>query len=154
MRAFIQALETDTERFRTLSGYLGSQQQAILDRDVPEMERVNPLIEDLTTVLSKSAEKRTKVMKKYGAQATTKGVEKLFSKVQPALKNRILQQWEELVELHQECCSTNERNGRLLSLQQQAINKILVADNANSRAGYNADGYDTSGSSSLSLARA
>ena len=154
MRAFIQALETDTERFRTLSSYLGSQQQAILDRNVPELERLNPLIEDLTTALGESAGRRNNLLKKYKVAANKEGIEKLFSKVQPPLKLRILKLWEALAGLHEECHTTNERNGRLLSLQQQVINKILSAGSNNPHAGYSADGYDTSGASSLSLARA
>ncbi|WP_461537454.1 flagellar protein FlgN [Spongorhabdus nitratireducens] len=154
MRLFIESLDQDIRQFRTLTQHLEAQQRAILDRDTKAMDQLNPRIETLASDLAASAYRRSVLLKKHHMPLSREGISQLFSKARPQLQHKVLQCWDELTLIHEQCRAINERNGRLLSLQQQTINKILNGGQTQMSAGYTADGHDMSDNSSLSLARA
>ncbi|WP_313499701.1 flagella synthesis protein FlgN [Stutzerimonas nitrititolerans] len=121
-------LQQDCSDYRSLRELMQRLYGHLLERDVPEIERINAQIDNRIEVLAARAQRRSKVLTAFRLEATGPGMQRLLASC-PGERGEALQQhWQQLGELARQCQQLNERNGRLLAMHHEILQQLLLGN--------------------------
>lgn len=123
--ALEQDLRQDCADYRCLLQLSEALHGYLLERDSHAVEMINQKITMRLNQAAARAHRRNRILGAFSLQANEQGMQKLFASCEPLLRQRLEAGWEELGRLVTTCRQQNERNGKLLAMQQDILNQLL-----------------------------
>ncbi|MET4694727.1 flagella synthesis protein FlgN [Endozoicomonas lisbonensis] len=121
----IATIQQDLDLYSELHELLEQQQTFILNRD---HQGLAESAQNITSLMLKARENRTRrsnAMKETGLNNTRIGMEAFLDRLTTAHREEIREDWQELVELVEDCQIINKVNSQALTLQNKMAEKIL-----------------------------
>ncbi|WP_150301522.1 flagellar protein FlgN [Pseudomonas profundi] len=97
----------------------------LLERDSPRVEATNRAITGLLEQVAGRAQRRNRILGAFSLSASERGMQKLIASCEMPMRKRLEASWSELGRLVRACQQQNERNGKLLAMQQDILNHLL-----------------------------
>lgn len=120
-----QDIQQDSEGYLALRKLMQDLYAQLLLRDCQQIDQLNLQINQLIEQLRARAQRRNKIITAFGIMAGAQAMQTLLA-VFPAPRGEQLQkQWAQLTHLVVECKQLNERNGKLLSMHNDILSKLL-----------------------------
>ena len=121
----IATIQQDLDLYSDLHELLEQQQSFILNRDHQGLAGSAENITSLMLSARDNRAKRSEAMKQIGLINSRTGMDTFFTRLKTADKQELQEDWQELIELVEECKSINQINDQALKLQNEAAEKIL-----------------------------
>ncbi|WP_312254940.1 flagellar protein FlgN [Stutzerimonas nitrititolerans] len=121
-------LQQDCSDYRSLRELMQMLYGHLLERDVPEIERINAQIDNRIEVLAARAQRRSKVLTAFRLEATGPGMQRLLASCSGERGEALQWHWQQLGELARQCQQLNERNGRLLAMHHEILQQLLLGN--------------------------
>lgn len=125
VKAVIQGVAEDRQRYQVLNGLLAEQRLHIVGHKASELEAVNARIMALYQQLTQSSQQRYQLLDGLGLPANLSGMQSLIARLPDAHKQRISALWQTLQQLAADCHASNEANGALMHMQQEILVNLL-----------------------------
>ena len=123
--ALEQDLRQDCEAYTNLLRLGESLHACLLERDSSMVEATNREITGLLEQVAVRAQRRNRILGAFSLSASERGMQKLIASCEALMRARLEACWIELGRLVQACHQQNERNGKLLAMQQDILNQLL-----------------------------
>jgi flagellar biosynthesis protein FlgN len=120
-----QDLLDDQADYRQLQALLVQLHQALLARECPRIDEINPRIETLTQQLEPRTQRRVKALRALGLGGDAKAMPLLLARLPQGQRQSLQKLWAELGELAAACAAQNERNGQLLAMQHELLDQLI-----------------------------
>lgn len=119
-------LEQDCEDYLALRDLMQALYAFLLERDSPEIDRLNLQITTRVEALAVRAQRRAKVLGAFRLQADAEGMQRLLGCYPEDQAERLRQCWQQLGALAAQCQQINERNGKLLAMHHEILVQLLA----------------------------
>lgn len=123
--ALEQDLRQDCVAYTNLLRLSESLHAYLLERDSPAVELTNVEITGLLEQVAVRAQRRNRILGAFSLSASERGMQKLIAGCEVPMRKRLEASWSELGRLVRACQQQNERNGKLLAMQQDILNQLL-----------------------------
>lgn len=120
-----QDIQQDSEDYLALRKLMQDLYAQLLLRDCQQIDQLNLQINQLIEQLRARAQRRNKIITAFGIMAGHQAMQTLFSAFPAARAEQLQKQWAQLTRLVIECKELNERNGKLLSMHNDILSKLL-----------------------------
>jgi len=100
----------------------------LLERDVPEIDRINLQITLRVEAIAARAQRRTKVLAAFRLDATGAGMRRLLSSCSGERGVSLQQHWQQVGDLAVQCQLFNEHNGKLLAMHHDILQQLLAGN--------------------------
>ena len=101
----------------------------LLERDSPEIDRLNLQITTRVEALAVRAQRRAKVLGAFRLQADAEGSSGCSAAI-PKTATRLRTLWQKLGAMASQCQQINERNGKLLAMHHEILGQLLAGSHA------------------------
>jgi len=98
----------------------------LLERDVPEIDRINQQVTVRVEAIAARAQRRSKVLTAFRLETTGVGMRRLLSSCSGARGESLQQHWQQVGDLAVQCQQLNEHNGRLLAMHHDILQQLLA----------------------------
>lgn len=98
----------------------------LLERDVPEIDRINLQITVRVEAIAVRAQRRSKVLAAFRLEPTGVGMRRLLSSCSGERGESLQQHWQQVGDLAMQCQQFNERNGKLLAMHHDILQQLLA----------------------------
>lgn len=98
----------------------------LLERDVPEIDRINLQITVRVEAIAARAQRRSKVLAAFRLEPTGVGMRRLLSSCSGERGESLQQHWQQVGDLAMQCQQFNERNGKLLAMHHDILQQLLA----------------------------
>lgn len=120
-----QDIQQDHGDYLNLRGLMHGLYTQLLLRDCQQIDQLNAQINHLIEQLRLRAQRRNKILTAFGIMAGTEAMHTLFAAFPAARTEQLHKAWSRLTQLVIECKQLNERNGKLLSMHNDILSKLL-----------------------------
>jgi len=125
VKLLLRGIRTDNDSYRQLHTLLKEQRLCMIRRASDALLAVNAQIDQLYPALSLNARIRRETLLSLGVTADSVGIAQVFSWLPTIQKTAARQAWRQLEENIAACKRYNEKNGELLTRQQEFIETFL-----------------------------
>ncbi|OAE08565.1 flagellar protein FlgN [Pantoea sp. OXWO6B1] len=125
VKQLVQDMVEDNQTYGQLKALLREQRQALIARDVAELDRLNPQIFALYEQLAHNSQQRYQLLTQLGIPASSKGLRLLFSRLPARHQAQLDPLWQSLESVATECQALNDGNGLVVSMQQDILQKLV-----------------------------
>ncbi|NLO80708.1 MAG: flagellar protein FlgN [Xanthomonadaceae bacterium] len=125
LKLIAEDVRRDLQDYPALRELLERQHTAMLRRDAGAMESLNTEIGARLEDIRTRAQRRSKVLRAFGLELGAAGMQRLFAAYPPLLRQELESAWAKLARLAAECKQLNERNGKLLAMQNEILAQLL-----------------------------
>lgn len=119
-------LQQDCEDYSALRDLMQALYAFLLERDSPEIDRLNLQITTRVETIGSRAQRRTKVLGAFRLQPDAEGMRRLLSCYPNEQAVGLSQLWRRLGTLASQCQQINERNGKLLAMHHEILGQLLA----------------------------
>ena len=120
-----QDIQQDHGDYLNLRELMQGLYSQLLLRDCQQIDQLNVQINHLIEQLRTRAQRRNKILTAFGIMAGTEAMNTLFAAFAPVRAEQMHKAWSRLTQLVAECKKLNERNGKLLSMHNDILSKLL-----------------------------
>lgn len=120
-----QDIHQDSDGYQALRQLMQDLYAQLLLRDCQQIDQLNLRINQLIEELRARAQRRNKIITAFGIMAGTQAMYTLFATFPASRGEQLQKQWGQLTRLVVECKELNERNGKLLSMHNDILSKLL-----------------------------
>ncbi|KEQ16041.1 hypothetical protein GZ77_06135 [Endozoicomonas montiporae] len=124
-QSVIATIHQDLDLYNDLHGLLEQQQAFILNRDHQGLAESAKAITSVMLNARENRAKRSQAMQQIGLINSRSGMESFLEQLVATEKQEVTEDWQELMELVEECKAINQINDQALKLQNEAAEKIL-----------------------------
>ncbi|MEJ4043019.1 flagellar export chaperone FlgN [Erwinia sp. SLM-02] len=128
VKALLHDLQQDTQNYQRLRVLLEQQRQALLTCSAARSEEIGDTLMAIYPLLQASSRRRATTLAGFALPADGQGLQALFSRLPAALRQRAGEWWQQLEQQARLCQQLNQRNGLLLSSQQEMLGALLHDD--------------------------
>lgn len=128
VKALLHDLQQDTEHYQRLLELLDRQREAMLACHAARSEEIGDDLMAVYPLLQASSRRRAETLMNFSLSPDGRGLLVLFSRLPTALRERATGWWNQLEQQAQRCQLLNQRNGLLLSSQQEMLGSLLHND--------------------------
>ena len=125
IKRIMLGIREDNRHYELLCALLELQSSSMLRRDGQELTDINDQILSLHRLVSFTANERRTLLAELGLPANSKAIYYLIGKLPTAEKSRVTAWWLRLEAQVRTCKKRNARNGGLLNMQQNILQKLL-----------------------------
>lgn len=118
-------IQQDLQDYPALQELLQQQHLSLLRRDAAGVEALNAEITVQTTVIQRRAQRRSKILRAFQLEEGAAGMQRLLAAYPEPQRQAVQTAWARLAALTAECRQLNERNGRLLAMQQEILTQLI-----------------------------
>ncbi|KRW61183.1 flagellar protein FlgN [Pseudomonas sp. TTU2014-080ASC] len=120
-----QDLQDDCTDYQCLHDLMQALHQQLVDRNSQQIDLLINQINPLIAQSRQRAERRSKVLSAFGLGAGAQAMHALLERYPQPQREQLHQVWDSLGELTVQCKNQNERNGKLLAMQSELLEKLL-----------------------------
>jgi flagella synthesis protein FlgN len=120
-----QDIQQDASDYLTLRELMQGLYAQLLLRDCQQIDQLNLQINQLIEQLRTRAQRRNKILTAFGIATGTDAMQTLFTAFPAPRCAQLQKSWSQLTRLVVECKKLNERNGKLLSMHNDILSKLL-----------------------------
>ncbi|WP_343550776.1 flagellar protein FlgN [Pantoea sp.] len=124
VKALLSDIKQDTHHYDALSTLLQQQRTAMIAYDVVGLQSVNEQLLFVYQQLHGSAQRRCKTLQALKLPSNSRGVSQLLPYLPAALAQQTESWWRTLESSAHNCQKMNERNGLLLTMQQDTLSSL------------------------------
>ena len=128
IKAFIQDLNRDLTDYQQLYQLLKLQHHNMIQRNSEKLSVITDKHQHMLSNLQQRAEQRSWLLSELGMEGTPESVNRLIAVLPEQYRQSTQAKWSRLKQLVGECMAQNERNNRLLMMQQQILTQVLHQD--------------------------
>ncbi|QKJ85627.1 flagella synthesis protein FlgN [Paramixta manurensis] len=125
VKNLLAGITQDSESYHQLSQLLAKQRTAMIACRAQETEQINQQLMAYYAQLSASSRQRAAALRALNLPGDAQGMRFLISRLPQTLAATIGQRWQSLKQAAQTCQTLNERNGLLLTMQQEVMQSVL-----------------------------
>lgn len=125
LNVIAQDLQQDCADYQRLLGLMQALHQQLLERNSQQIDVLNEQINPLLDQSRQRAERRSKVLSAFRFGAGQDAMLRLLNRYPQPQRQQHHQQWLQLAELAGQCKRQNERNGKLLAMQNEFLEQLL-----------------------------
>lgn len=125
IKAFIQEINLDLADYQKLHQLLKVQHHNMLHRNSDKLTAMTGPHQKLIAQLQQRADHRSWLLEQLGMESSPDSVNRLISALPNQYRKPIDHKWCELKDLVHSCMEQNDRNSRLLSMQQEILGQVL-----------------------------
>ncbi|MCQ1057421.1 flagellar export chaperone FlgN [Photobacterium sp. ZSDE20] len=129
IKSFIQDIQRDLADYQQLHQLLKVQHHNMLHRNGEKLTAMAESHQHLLQQLQQRADQRTWTLNQLGMDNSPDSVNRLISALPAQYRQPVDQKWTLLKSLVHTCMAQNERNSRLLMMQQDILTQVLHQDN-------------------------
>ncbi|MGR5065557.1 flagellar export chaperone FlgN [Photobacterium sp. DNB22_13_2] len=129
IKSFIQDIQRDLADYQQLHQLLKVQHHNMLHRNGDKLTAMAESHQHLLQQLQQRADQRTWTLNQLGMDNSPDSVNRLISALPAQYRQPVDQKWALLKSLVHTCMAQNERNSRLLMMQQDILTQVLHQDN-------------------------
>ncbi|KHT62909.1 hypothetical protein RJ45_14820 [Photobacterium gaetbulicola] len=129
IKRFIQDIHNDLADYQQLYQLLKVQHYNMLHRNGDKLTAMAEPHQHLLQQLQLRAEQRTRLLNQLGMDSSPDSINRLIAALPSQYRHPVNGKWQKLKELVHTCMSQNERNSRLLMMQQDILTQVLHPDN-------------------------
>lgn len=120
-----QDIQQDGSDYFVLRELMQGLYAQLLLRDCQQIDQLNLQINQLIEQLRTRAQRRNKILTAFGITTGSDAMQTLFSAFAAPRCAQLQKAWSQLTRLVVECKKLNERNGKLLSMHNDILSKLL-----------------------------
>lgn len=124
VKRLLSDIKQDTHHYDALTTLLQRQREAMIAYDVVSLQSVNEQLLTIYQQLHGSAHRRCKILQALKLPSDSRGVNQLLPYLPSALAQQAESWWRTLESSAQACQQMNDRNGLLLSMQQDTLSSL------------------------------
>ncbi|MGF1739268.1 flagellar export chaperone FlgN [Photobacterium satsumensis] len=128
IKCFIQDIQRDLTDYQQLHQLLKVQHHNMLHRNGDKLTAMAEPHQQLIQQLQQRADQRTGLLNQLGMDNTPTSVNRLISALPDQYRQPVERKWIQLKDLVHSCMAQNERNSRLLMMQQDILTQVLHQD--------------------------
>ncbi|MCJ0975245.1 flagellar protein FlgN [Pseudomonas sp. PS1] len=98
----------------------------LLERDVPEIDRINLQIIVRVEAIAARAQRRSKVLTAFRLEPSGVGMRRLLASCSGPLGESLQRHWQRVGDLAVQCQQFNEHNGKLLAMHHDILQQLLA----------------------------
>jgi flagella synthesis protein FlgN len=130
LTALEQDLERDLSDYQQLLSVSQGLHDALLRRDSQAVDAANQQVTALLEQLGARAQRRSRILQAFSLDLDKHGMQRLIAQCEPVRGQRLGASWAALEQRVMACNQQNERNGKLLAMQQDILNQLLSQSSA------------------------
>lgn len=124
VKSLLSDIKQDTHHYDALTTLLQQQREAMVAYDVVSLQSVNEQLLDIYQKLHGSAQRRCKTLQALKLPSDSRGVNQLLPYLPTALAQQAESWWRTLESSALTCQQMNDRNGLLLTMQQDTFSSL------------------------------
>lgn len=125
LQVVAQDLQQDYQAYQQLLPLMQELYRQLLQRNSQQIDQLNAQINLLLEPTRQRAERRSKVLQALALGQGPAAMTQLFTRYAASVGEPLRQQWQQLGEWAGQCKVQNERNGKLLAMQNEIISQLL-----------------------------
>lgn len=129
VKLLVKGINDDVHNCEVMQQLLVAQQQSLAQTDTERLTELNQQLNDNMSELAKNGRQRFALLEKLGLPADKNGMMTLFERLPSTAAQRISEQWQKLEVRLKQCKKLNDRNGQLLSAQQEMLLRVTGQTN-------------------------
>lgn len=119
-------LQQDCGDYLALRALMQDLYSRLLERDVPEIDRINLQITVRVEAIAARAQRRSKILAAFRLDTSGVGMRRLLSSCTGARGESLQQHWQQVGDLAVQCQQFNEHNGKLLAMHHDILQQLLA----------------------------
>ncbi len=119
-------LQQDCGDYLALRELMNDLYGRLLERDVPEIDRINLQITVRVEAIATRAQRRSKALAAFGLDTSAVGMRRLLSSCKGERGESLQQHWLQVGDLAVQCQQINEHNGKLLAMHHDILQQLLA----------------------------
>lgn len=119
-------LQQDCGDYLALRQLMQDLYSRLLERDVPEIDRINLLITVRVEAIAARAQRRSKILTAFRLDTSGVGMRRLLASCTGTRGESLQQHWQQVGDLAVQCQQFNEHNGKLLAMHHDILQQLLV----------------------------
>ncbi|MDV5170788.1 flagellar export chaperone FlgN [Photobacterium rosenbergii] len=128
IKGFIQDIQRDLADYQNLHQLLQVQHQNMLRRNGEKLSAMTEPHQHLLQQLQQRADQRTRLLLQLGLDNSPESVNRVISTLPANYRHLVDSKWNQLKALVHTCMAQNDRNSRLLAMQQDILTQVLHQD--------------------------
>lgn len=124
VKILLRDIKQDTQHYDALTALLQQQREAMIACDANHIQTVNEQLLEIYQQLHGSALRRSEILQALKLASDSRGVSQLLPYLPSTLAQQAESWWRTLELSALACQQMNERNGLLLSMQQETLSSI------------------------------
>lgn len=128
IKGFIQDIQRDLADYQNLHQLLKVQHQNMLHRNGEKLSAMTEPHQHLLQQLQQRADQRTHLLLQLGLDNSPESVNRLISTLPANYRHLVESKWNQLKTLVHTSMAQNDRNSRLLAMQQDILTQVLHQD--------------------------
>ncbi|MGF1702746.1 flagellar protein FlgN [Photobacterium makurazakiensis] len=129
IKTFIHDLNSDLDDYKKLHQLLKLQHYNMIQRSSDKLTKIADKHQNTLQLLQQRADQRSNLLEQLGMDGSPESVNRLINALPEQHRQNTQVKWTLLKQLVNECMVQNERNSRLLMMQQQILTQVLHQDN-------------------------
>lgn len=119
-------LQQDCGDYLALRAFMQDLYSRLLERDVPEIDRINLQITVRVEAIAARAQRRSKILAAFRLDTSGVGMRRLLSSCAGERGESLQQHWQQVGDLAVQCQQFNEHNGKLLAMHHDILQQLLA----------------------------
>ena len=128
IKALVLGIQSDLVDYAQLETLLEQQFRAALVPNAARMADVSATIFSLCETLEQRRRERSRLTRALGGVSGAEAMPAIFARLPEALANRCREGWQRLQRHVLQCQALNQRNGELMTAQQQLLERVLFGE--------------------------
>ncbi|MBY4953639.1 MULTISPECIES: flagellar protein FlgN [unclassified Pantoea] len=124
VKTLLRDIKQDTQHYDALTALLQQQREAMIACDAMNLQSVNEQLLAIYQQLHGSAQRRSETLQALKLASDSRGISQLMPYLPAALAQQAESWWRTLELSALSCQQMNERNGLLLSMQQETLGSL------------------------------
>lgn len=124
VKTLLRDIKQDTQHYDALTALLQQQREAMIACDAINLQSVNEQLLAIYQQLHGSAQRRSETLQALKLASDSRGISQLMPYLPAALAQQAESWWRTLELSALSCQQMNERNGLLLSMQQETLGSL------------------------------
>jgi flagella synthesis protein FlgN len=124
VKNLLNDIKQDTQHYDALTTLLQQQREAMIAYDVVNLQSVNEQLLSVYQQLHGSAQRRCKILQSLKLPSDSRGVNQLLPYLPTAVAQQAESWWRTLESSALTCQKMNDRNGLLLTMQQDSLSSL------------------------------
>lgn len=124
VKTLLRDIKQDTQHYDALTALLQQQREAMIACDAINLQSVNEQLLAIYQQLHGSAQRRSETLQALKLASDSRGISQLMPYLPAALAQQAESWWRTLELSALSCQQMNERNGLLLSMQQETLSSL------------------------------
>ena len=121
-------LQQDCRDYLALRELMQELYSRLLERDVPEIDRINLQVTDRVEAIALRAQRRSKVLAAFGLEQSGDGMRRLLEGCTGDRGASLSKHWKQIGDLAVQCQQFNEHNGKLLAMHHDILQQLLIGN--------------------------